>query len=83
MQGEMHRIRSLTPLQAPGNALAMHVQNELAPPQFGTFLNLKIRICFEFRYSDFGFKPRHSATGTLEGGLFQNAKVIRNLGLRA
>ncbi len=26
MQGKMHRIRSLTPLQAAGNALAMHVQ---------------------------------------------------------
>jgi len=25
MQGKMHRIRSLTPLQAAGNALAMHV----------------------------------------------------------
>jgi len=25
MQGKMHRIRSLTPLQATGNALAMHV----------------------------------------------------------
>ncbi|HED00830.1 MAG TPA: hypothetical protein ENN18_10715 [Proteobacteria bacterium] len=26
MQGKMHRIRSLTPLQAAGNALAMHAQ---------------------------------------------------------
>ncbi len=25
MQGKMHRIRSLTPLQSAGNALAMHV----------------------------------------------------------
>jgi len=27
MQGKMHHIRSLTPLQATGNALAMHVHN--------------------------------------------------------
>ncbi|MFZ5995405.1 MAG: hypothetical protein ACOYU4_10525 [Thermodesulfobacteriota bacterium] len=29
MQGKMHRIRSLIPLQAAGNALAMHVQKRL------------------------------------------------------
>ena len=28
MEGKMHRIRSLTPLQAAGNALAMHVQKD-------------------------------------------------------
>ncbi|MFZ5995393.1 MAG: hypothetical protein ACOYU4_10465 [Thermodesulfobacteriota bacterium] len=60
MQGKIHRIRSLTPLQAAGNALAMHVQMSKFP-MFQTtaaliILDLNFGDSILFRDSCFGFR---------------------------
>jgi len=47
MQDNMHRIRSLTPLQAAGNALAMHVhrvnKQPAHDPSLHNFTSFKFR----------------------------------------